>query len=424
MLRSRQLWLGLLSLEATVIAYLRAPWMTADSLVYVALGNSIVHGKYGTDFPDVLRPPGYPLVVAAFHWAPPTVLIALQLLLVVISLSLLDRFLAARGSDPLLFRLLSLLYPLPLLYAAAIMTEGWTTFFVTAAAFLLCVTDLTILQLAIAGVAIGLAALMRTDLILLPIFVGAALLWRRVSLGRALLPLLCSGLVLLPYALWNNANYSIMSPAPLASAAGNSLYLATWQAELPAKDIQSIYSAPTKAAFNSGLVAEIASINRKLGAPATVAPFNPAVYSTRAQQMASSPVAAQYAIKRIKNDPAHYVGHLFTNLFTLWNSSASTIPRLAAPPLLIISALMWLFGWFGVTASIRDRSLAPAIACMVYATAVHLPLHSEARYTASFRVLLIMFSAVGIRAFSTWISAGRREKSGHDDPAFAGEQSG
>ena len=143
-------------------------------------------------------------------------------------------------------------------------------------------------------------------------------------------------------------------------------------------------------------------MNRSFGAPDLIAPFNPAAYPTQAMQIRSTHAFFTAAVERIKDDPMAYAGHIAANLWGLWNTSAypPNIPWFVKLPLQFVSNVAWAAGLFGAVLALRRARgfhLGGAgAAILLYTMLVHLPLHTEARYTAAARPLLLLYGSAAI----------------------------
>ena len=406
-------WSGLVC-QALIAIWATRPWLGGDSPVYLQLAQNLGHGCFGVIQAsvcqaDALRPPGYPLILAGALYGLNLPLVAVpiaQEAIYLLSLRLIDLVLVRRGLSSVPFLLLSLIYPFGAIYSASIMTEAWATLAFSIVAFLICTQHQNARMALVAGLVAGAGALVRSDLLLLPIVCGLLMLLRLWNFGWkhavliAILPVLGASIVLLPYVAWNSSHFGKASPAPIASAVGNTLYLAVWQSRLSHDDLDPLYrGVVTPRARASGIVPEIEAINASIGAPALTVPFNPADYADQRLQLLSTKAFGDAAMKHIRSDPAGYLSHVAANVWLLWNTSIypSGVPAGARLGLRAISAIVFVLGVFGLLIALgsRERTLwsAPA-ALLLYLPAIHVWLHTEARYTAAARPLLLMFAAV------------------------------
>jgi hypothetical protein len=425
------LW-GAILVQLGLVFAVSHPWIRGDSGQYLSLADSLREGRYGSITSsgfqaDALRPPAYPvflwLLLHKAHlqiWA----VVLLQLAMYAASILLLQRWLQKKGVSPALFLALAAIYPFTPMYAASVMTEAIATLAMTALAVLVAgESNVSWRKLALAGLIMGLVALVRTDLILLPVLVAAYLLtrslfereWKVSALVRAGIPIAVAALVTFPYALWNHATFGRATPLPIAGAVGNSLYLTVWQAKLEPQDLNALYfGTATENARKAGLADEVMRLNAAIGAPPLTAPWNPANYPTTQMQIRSTEVYREAALARIAAAPADYAGRVASNLWYLWNTSEypENLPWFGRWILVFISAAATLAGLLGAAFSVlrvRNWPLPAAQALiLLYPLAVHVWLHLEARYTAPVRLLLLVNAAMLI----SWSLARLRKAAG------------
>ncbi len=411
-------WAALL-LQTIACFVVTAPWAGGDTPVYLALAEAIEMGQYGwfdggVPQPDPLRPPGYPVFLWAFLHAlqlPRAAVVVFQLLAYLLAVLIAQKHLVRRDVSPIPFLALSLAYIFPAIYSAYLLTEALTMLLVTAGAILLDGRQTTFREAAAVGCLFGGAALIRSDMVLLPVVAVAVLVLRAMAVRRFDLSvfrlsstvMLTAALVLSPYMLWNYQNFGTASPVPVASAVGNSLYHATWQGKLPLADLDALYSGSVTARQKaSGLLDEVMKANAEIGAPPLTAPWNPAAYPTTETQIRSTEVFRRLAVDRIRQDPIGYLEHVGGSVWRLWNTAEypSSTPAIVRRFLAIISAVVTVLGLGGVALSVCrpagwplsfGQALIP-----IYVLGVHVWLHAEARYTASVRVLLVMNASASI----------------------------
>ncbi|WP_344706531.1 hypothetical protein [Sphingomonas swuensis] len=292
----------------------------------------------------------------------------------------------------LFFLMLCAGYPMIALYSSAVMSEAVATAGLTTLAIWL-LRQPSVGHLIAAGATCGLLTMVRPDLALLPFLIAAYLVLTR-RWKEAVLPILAAAAVLTPYAVWNAVTFGKPSPLPVASAVGSSLYLATWQGKLPPSDLNALYQQEaTPMAEASGLAREVRSVNESVGAPPLHPPWNPFLYPSALQSDVNSRLLA-LAVSRIQNDPLSYAKHVVRNLWALWNTS-SYPPQVPAPIawiLAVSSAIIFVLALGG--AWLTRRTFLPYVT--FYLAGVHLLLHTEARYTAPSRILLLMLAAVAL----------------------------
>ena len=415
-------WLVIV-LESAAALYLFRPWAIGDSFHYLLLARNLADGHYGAVTaagfePDVLRPPGYPLVLYFLLHVlglPRGAVVAVQLAGICGSIFAVQRHLSARGMNPTPFVILAALYPFPLLYGANLLAESWTIVATTAAALLL--ARGSALSYALSGAVAALAALMRSDMLLLPLILAGVIAIHEMrnrssaaAMGRALLPIGAAVLVLLPYTAWNYVHFNRASPAPVAGAVGTSLYLSTWQRELTWDDIEAINARRTTTPHIDaiGLGPALRQINRSIGAPENILAFDPWAYPTDHLRIAAANEFRRAAVDRIAANPGRYVEHVLHNVWALWVTKRyDGLPTIVGLALATSSVAVFVLGLAGMgMALVRARNwplpwlLAPVT---LYPAAIHLRLHTEARYTAATRLLLVMFAG----AMLAWLLTAR-----------------
>jgi hypothetical protein len=409
------LWCGLIA-QSALVMIMTKPWLTADSPKYLALAEALKNGAFGLVEnglfqPEVVRPPAYPvLLYIVLHLLNQKLVavVIVQLALYLFSIFLVERILRKYEITSLPLLLLALMYPSISAYAAQIMTEGISIFLVTLIVFLLATpASITVPRLFVSGVLAGAAILCRPDLLLLPLLLGVAIAISdlgKLGLGATVIKNLapvvtgCS-LLLVPYAVRNHIILGAPSPLPPAGAVGNSLYTATWESTLTLKDFDSLYAGPvSKAAEDSGYVSEVARINQSIGAPAMTPPFNPESYPQEIRIRASHAYAEE-AFERMLHNPGGYIIHSINKWWRLFNTAEypGRLPIGLRVFLQISSALIWLLGFAGTIYLFLTGAnfglKIPSVA-LLYFPLVHMWLHTEARYTASARLLLLFNASI------------------------------
>jgi len=423
------LW-ALILIQCLGVAWKLPPWIAGDSPSYLELAGNLARGFYGEVLenriqPDVLRPPGYPLILyfllSVCHLSKAAV-IALQLGLYVSTLGLIDRFLIARGIPTNPFLLLAAIYPFGAIYSAGFMTEPWAMLGFTIVALSLAKSEMTLVRAAVCGLIAGGLGLLRTDLLPVPLLFSGIIALRALrgriprasGFSSAALALVAAAVMLVPYAAWNQAKFGKFSPSPMAAAVGSSLYSAYWQERLSNDTLSAFYSGRiTQPLVDSGYLSEVTALNKSFGAPPLAAPVNPVAYPNNATRVTTNIVFGKAALDHFKREPSLYLKHVAKNVWYLWNTSEYPgIPWFVVLFLQISSGLVLLLGmsfaalniWLGRGAFGLPRSLTLTL---LYPFLLHVPLHLEARYTAVARPLLLMFAGIMLVVIARHLSGAR-----------------
>jgi hypothetical protein len=435
--RSQRVAMGLLWLVIvleTLVVFLATDRMAGDSEVYLSLAEGLKTGSFGffqagNFYHEAIRGPGYPL----FLWfllhilhLPLSGIDAIQFLLYLASIALLYRWIKKHYTvmHGLVFLGLMTLYPFPAVYAARIMTEGVTTFLIISIGVVAAQAGPLRSRSAIGlGLLAGSIILIRPTMILLPIIlvVARALMHRRDQQqardgANALLMLGIAALVVLPFTLRNQRVFNRFTPLPVAGAAGISLYTASWQAELSYADIMSLWARqPSAHAQKIGYVTAVEEINSQIDAPATALAFSLESYGPDpALEIRASGVIGRAAIARITSHPGMYVQHVGRNIWALWNTKEypRSIPAIGTAGLSIISGLFTLLAGIGIALQLIRQTGRPAIilaVILLYFLCIHLWMHTEARYTAPVRLLLVFHALVALMwAIGRWRRSDKR----------------
>jgi len=407
------LW-ALLVVEAAFVWWLRKPWLTPDSTLYLELARNLSGPGFVSDsssglLPDATRPPGYPLflnlLVYRFHFAIGTI-VALQLVMYLASIWLFARQLARTVLLRTALLGVAAVYIFPFFYSAAVLSEALAILIVASLAVVLSTRwRRSILQMAVAGALVGVGGLVRTDLLPLLVAVLAIAVWRnRDRPWRAASAVLCAMAaamaILLPYMSWNQRAFGSFSPVPVGSLVGQSLYLATWESSLPFADRAIINSEPvTPGAIRAGLPAKIAAIRQQArdDAPRIETARR---YPERRLQIAESRSFLEAAIQRIGERPSDMVFHIVKATWRLVNTGDYPgIPRAVGLAMTVVSFAVFALGVLGAvgTLALRPRPVSAApLLVWLCVQAPHLPLHTEARYTADVRLIVMLYAAVAV----------------------------
>lgn len=219
----------------------------ADAWSYIGLANGILHGEYSMwwhlaeDYPDTVRMPGFPLVIAGVMalfgtWKS---MIWVNALLYGVAL-LCTRAVIHRVDGRVLTWNLFLLLLIPMIFIPYYITQVYTEVPVLALTSLALYIGMRPGPLrwpwALAlGLVFGCAFQFKPVLLLLPPLYAVCRWWQGRSWAEArglVLMLTVFGATLLPYGLWNRFQHGVFKITPLEGGAGV-MHFGLWAGKLP-----------------------------------------------------------------------------------------------------------------------------------------------------------------------------------------------
>jgi len=430
---------------AFFIAYQRPDWATewTDQNGYLLLGRVLAETGRFSRFantpqyvPEAIRTPVYPAFVALldtlFGESHLAIAIAQGLLfaatcLVVHALALTiasDGVAAAAG-------LASALYPPLPYFAALVLTEVLTTFFVTAGLALwlrALARGSTPLAIA-AGVVLAAAALTRPTFALLPLFlVGAALVATRGPRGTVWrisgVAVAAFAFVVAPWILYNAVFFKALTFSP-AGGPGRQLFEGAWQVQFPGRLESELTSLADQVPDRAALDAQVREVAARSQRPAEpmlryvhqhqdiariwTTPTDP--WQRMLARIAADREYWRVAVENIRRDPVrHFWRRAIRGTFLLWAAEIpvrySDINRLAPwtiramwlPQAAVLGLAVWgVVVFVGRGARTAGYAMAALIA---YVTAVHTPLYSEARYSLPAMPIVLLLATMGTAAIA------------------------
>jgi 4-amino-4-deoxy-L-arabinose transferase-like glycosyltransferase len=426
------------------IIYQSRDWPTqwTDQAGYTRLGRALAQTGRFTRYPDyprfipeVLRTPGYPLFVAAVNRTigQGQLPVAAAQAVVFAAICLLSYALTRLvASDRTAFAvgLVTALYP-PLPYFAALtLTEVFTTFVVTLGMYLW----LRALRdgggwTAGAGAVLALAALTRPAFQYLPVaLVAAACLIAPRDVIRRRRSLVMLGVcvaVVTPWLLYNVIYLGMLTFTP-AGGIGKSLWEGHWQVSLPGR-VQSTLTEIAGATWNRAELDEkVRDYSRQVQMDA--APMLSYVHEWQdirriwdqpqdpweraVKRVEADHEYGRVARENIGRDPLRHVWRRATRgVALLWiteipvrYSDINALPVLVIRAIWLLQALLMVAAMAGVYVLWRRgaRTEAGAFAALiVYVTAVHAVLYSEARYALPAKPVVLLLATIAVSQFRT-----------------------
>ena len=435
---------------AFFIVYQRPDWATqwTDQNGYLLLGRVLAQTGRFSRFadtpqyvPEAIRTPVYPAFVALvdvlFGESHLAIAIA-QGLLFAATCVIVHAVASTIASDAVATAagLVVALYPPLPYFAALVLTETLTAFLVTAGLALwlrALARDSTALHLA-AGVALAAAALTRPTFALLPLFlVGAALLASRAPRravwrgSGVLLAAFASGIA--PWLVYNAVYFKALTFSP-AGGPGRQLFEGAWQVAFPGRvesELTSLADAVPDRAQLDAQVREVAARSQLPAEPMLryvhqhqdialiwTTPTDP--WERMLARIAADHEYWRVAVENIRRDPVRHVWRrAIRGTFLMWAAEIpvrySDINRLAPWTIRAIwlpqAVVMGLAVWGVVVIVGRGaRTAGYAMAALVvYVTAVHTPLYSEARYSLPAMPIVLLLATMGTAAIGRRKSA-------------------
>lgn len=394
------------------------PGTNGDTRRYLALAESLRNGNgYGliTDNgfeSEGMRAPGYPvfiLIGKSIGGDSNLAVILLQAVLYLASIWLVYRItvkLFGRKSG-IIFLGLSAIYPFIMYSVGQISPEIPTVFLITLAVFLVLETSTWRIVAAVA--LLGASAYFRPNLIFLSVvFFISLLIANRRNWQKSLLVVATAVLIASPFALRNYAIFGKLTPIPILGATGNSLMLATWSSRISFNSLirygmMDKYDI-TDEIRRSGMLEQIAGINRQIGVPEDTSFVSMEVYPTNETKMKADELLRQAAYRNISENPFGYARVVVSNSVRMWFTSQlpDNYPRLLKAALVAEGVFVALFAVIGLITALRNRdeqnNFIVILLCglLLYFVLTLSWSHTEARYTISVRLFILMFAAKAI----------------------------
>jgi hypothetical protein len=420
LLTQRWLVIALFVLQALVLtglAFKNYPWLTGDSVRYLALAEALRQGQFGLTHegafvPEVFRTLGYPAFLAfcqTLFGTNPLWIVVMQSGLYLASVWLLWRVVARvfGATAGLAFLVLTACYPFVAQSASLVSAEIPGAFLLALALYCLA-QRATTPWLAAAGASIGASAYFRPNILLLSVAIAAAcLLVNRRFYRGAFALVVMSGVVILPLMIYNYRSFGVFSPTlPSQGGPGIVLFFGSWESRVPHEWVHQ-YSM-TEREFpeleSTGLLAQVREINRQVGMPLTTTPMSMLIYPDSQKQMLANKLLMQQGWANIKTWPRDYLRSVLLTMPRMWYSTY--VPGQAPLPVRLgvvgLGLAMLLAGLGGALLALwRIRGaqrlvVLAAAGTLAYFTLTLCWFHIEARYTIPARLLLLVFAAYAV----------------------------
>jgi 4-amino-4-deoxy-L-arabinose transferase-like glycosyltransferase len=421
------------------IWYQRPDWFTTwtwtDQAGYRKLGAMLAtegrFTRYDTSeyVPEAIRTPGYPLFVAAVYRVagqeqlPVTIAQTIVFVLICWMVFLLGRDIAGERLALAAAALTALYSPIPY-FAALVVTEVWATFLFTLSMWL-CVRARAARgtwPFVLAGAATAATALTRPAFALFPFLLfgtSAVVFHRERRTGRWAAALVAAVVLIAPWIAYNYSYFHRLTISP-ANGLGRAVWEGSWQGRWEGR-VQSTLTdiadrTPDRAALDER-VRELAAGRASNAEPMLTyvhqwqdirriwtEPVEP--WDRVNARMRADTEYMRTGIENMRQDPVGHVGRRLTRgLFVLWAaeipvrySDINTLSTLVIRAIWAVQAVLFALALWGVAALARRglwREACVLATPIVYVTAVHLPLLTEARQSLPAQPTLLLLATCG-----------------------------
>jgi 4-amino-4-deoxy-L-arabinose transferase-like glycosyltransferase len=347
---------------------------------------------------------------------------ALFAVICVLVFAITRRFASERTA--LLAAFLTALFPPIPYFGALVMTELWTTFMFTLSIWvgIRAIETRRTASFAVLGVLLGLTTLSRPVFVLFPFALAAAgvVLFplagvkRRPSLAQWAMVVGAFAITMLPWFTYNYVNFGKFTLSP-AGGVGRGLWEGGWQATWSGSqqnELTRTADATDDRAELDEKIRAIAARERKDPAPMLeyvhqwqdirriwTTPTDP--NERVAARVAADREYQRVALENLKKDPlSHLTMRLARGVFILWAgdipfrySDIDSKPRVVRYGLWAVQAALMAAALAGLFLLYRAGRTAEAIlfgSCIVYITAVHFPLLTEARQSLPVKPVVLL----------------------------------
>jgi hypothetical protein len=386
--------------------------------------------------PEVIRTPAYPLFVATIYKVAgvrqmpvalaQTALFAAICLLVFAITRRVATDVVALGAAALT----ALFPPIPY-FGALVMTEVWTTFLFTLSIWMAirALESRRTMSFVTLGVMLALTALSRPVFLLFPFAMAAACIvvlpWagvvRRPALGQWAVLIMAFAITMLPWFSYNYVNLGRFTVSP-AGGVGRGIWEGQWQATWSGRlqnELTLVADATDDRALLDNRVEAIAAREQLPSALMLeyvhqwqdirriwTTPIDPRERATA--RVAADREYLRVGLANLRKDPvSHLVRRLARGVFILWAGEIpfrySDINRMPSPVIRVVWGLQAAIGvaaLAGLVALFRAGKTAEAClfgSCLLYITAVHFPLLTEARQSLPAQPVVLLLASFAFK---------------------------
>jgi hypothetical protein len=430
------------------IWYQQPDWRTqwTDQEGYRQLGQALATTGKFTKFPDatefapeVIRTPVYPLFLAIIYKVAGTgqlpVALAQTALFVAICLLVfaITRRIAGESLALAAAAATALFPPIPY-FGALVMTEVWTTFVFVAAIWVAVrgLQSLRVASFAALGVLIAIATLSRPVFVLFPIALAAACIvvfplagvLPRPRIGHWAALLAAFAVTMLPWFTYNYVTLGKFTLSP-AGGVGRGIWEGQWQATWSGRLQDELTKIAESTSDRSVLDERIEAVAAREQLPAApmleyvhqwqdirriwttpVDPLERATSRVRADQE-----YLRVGVENLRRDSAsHLIKRLARGVFILWAgeipfrfSDINQLPPLVTRGVWAVQAAIFLLALAGLYAMFRAGLIVEATlfgSCLLYITAVHFPLLTEARQSLPAQPIVLILATFSVASLT------------------------
>jgi len=392
------------------------PWLTGDSNRYLALSEALRNNQgYGLDNiggfeSEGVRMPGYPLLIAVCKIVGADSnfsIILLQAVLYCISVWLVWRITVKLFGQMsgFIFLCLSSVYPFVMYSVGQISPEISTVFLLSLAVYLL--LEKSNWRIILATASLGVSAYFRPNLIFLSVFLFLSIVIAdRRSWRKSLLVVGTAILVASPWVIRNYLVFERLTPITVIRGTGNSLMLAFWSSRVSQRSLinYGMKGEVDEELKQSGMIERISEINRQIGVPEETffAALEP--YPTNETKIKADKLLGEAALQNISENPLAFIKLMLLNSVRMWFSSnfPDAYPVGLKVILLVEGILVALLGLLGLLKAlmnnISENNFLLILLCgmLSYFIITLSWSHTEARYTISIRLFVIMFASYAV----------------------------